>query len=359
MENMFYMSYLSTIGGTESFFYYLAKKYHTKDITFVIRTGNYAQVERLEQYARVIQWDGKEKFQCKRLFCNYFTDILDYVEAEEYIQVLHTDYKEQYKNIAMTFTPDPRITKYIGVSKIVCEHFTEMTGLPCELCYNPIIIDKPKKVLNLISATRLSLEKGKDRMVKLGEALDKANIPYLWLIFTNDSNKIQNKHIIYMQTELDITPYIANADYLVQLSNNGEGFGYTPAEALMVGTPVIVTPCDSFKEIGVVDGVNGIVLDFDMNNIDTDRIYNSEFNFKYNPPKDMYNKLLGNKKSNYINDNNKQVVVRVRKEVGYYWDTIMEKTIYYNDGEYIVNKKRAKKLIDAGVCEIIREIDNT
>jgi hypothetical protein len=38
--------------------------------------------------------------------------------------------------------------------------------------------DKPKKKLKLISATRLSVEKGGNRMIQLAETLDKMCVDY-------------------------------------------------------------------------------------------------------------------------------------------------------------------------------------
>lgn len=266
-KNIFYMLKLSAIGGTESFLYYLSRYLKDSDITIMYKIGDSTQVNRLRQYARVIKWENKfetERIECDKIFYNYFTEIAQFVDAKEHIQVLHTDYKEQLNNISYGFTPNPLITRYIAPTKIVAEHFTEVYGLPCEVCSNPIVIDKPKKILNLISATRLSKEKGRDRMIELGRLLDEANIPYLWTIFTNDKREIKNENIIYMKPKLDIIPYIANSDYLVQLSDNGEGFGYTTCESLMVGTPVIVTPCESFLEIGVKNGENGFVVPFNM-----------------------------------------------------------------------------------------------
>lgn len=351
MENIFYMSTLNTIGGTESFFYYIAKKYKSKDITFIIRNGSTSQIERLGKYARVIIWNGRDKFKCKRLFCNYFVDIIDFVEAEEYIQLIHTDYKEQKKNLGMIFNPNPKITKYIGVSKIVCEHFKEETGLDIELSYNPIILDKPQRVLKLISATRLTNEKGKARMEELGKILEENHIPYLWLVFTNDQMKIRNDNIIYMKPKLDISSYIANSDYLVQLSDNGEGFGYTICEALMLGTPVICTPCEAFLEIGVKNGENGFIVPFDMKDINISDIYENYLKFEYKPPRDRWNKLLGTKESTYKEDQNKKVIVKVKQDVGFYYDTLMKRNVYSSEGEYEVTKYRAMQLINSGVCE--------
>lgn len=118
--------------------------------------------------------------------------------------------------------------------------------------------------------------------------LNKANIPYIWLIFTNDGVEINNPNICYMKPRQDISHYIKEADYLVQLSDEGEGFGYTPCEALCMGVPVIVTPCTAFKEIGVVNGENGYIVNFDMTNIDLQKIYENVLKFNYEPPRTMW-----------------------------------------------------------------------
>jgi hypothetical protein len=59
-------------------------------------------------------------------------------------------------------------------------------------------------------------------MIKLAEELDKANVNYIWLVFTNDTNAIPNENIIYMKPKLNIRPYIASIKgkgYGVQLSD--------------------------------------------------------------------------------------------------------------------------------------------
>lgn len=345
MNNIFYIYNLNLIGGTESFLYYLCRKYQDYDITVYYETGDINQINRLRQFVRVRKYKG-ENIKCKKAFFNYNLDIIDNVDAKEYIQILHTDYKEQ----KMFFRPNPKITKYIGVSKVVCNRFKEYTGLDCELCYNPIIIDKPRKVLNLISATRLTAEKGKNRMIKLANLLEQNNIPYLWTIFTDDTKFINNPNMVYMKPKLDITDYIANADYLVQLSDKGEGFGYTPAEALTVGTPVIVTPCPAFLEIGVKDGENGFIVDFDMNNINIQKIYESSLKFKYEPKKDTWDKLLVKGESIYKKDFTTMVKVKCIQD---YFDLQFNKNITKNDEPYEVNKIRAEYLVDLGLVKII------
>ena len=195
-----------------------------------------------------------------------------------------------------------------------------------------------KKILNLISATRLTYEKGKSRIEKLASMLDKANIPYLWLIFTDDTKAINNPNIIYMKPRLDIINYIANADYLVQLSDN-EGYCYSVVESLCVGTPVIVTDMPVMKEIGV-NKANGFILDFELNNVDLNAIYKGLPKFEYKPKEDNYKKLLIKSKSDY--EPNKKVKVKCIQD---YYDIELNKEIR-RDEEYIIDLSRAMYLED-------------
>ena len=41
-------------------------------------------------------------------------------------------------------------------------------------------------------------------MIILANELTKRNIPFLWLVFTNDLNAIDNPNVIYMKPRLDI-----------------------------------------------------------------------------------------------------------------------------------------------------------
>lgn len=282
--------------SVETFFHYLAKKYCDYDIAVFYKTGDIKQIKRLQKYCFCKQYKG-EKIKCKKAFFNYSKDIINNIDAEEYIEIIHRDVKAIKK-----WEIHPKITKFIGVSKLCCEHFKEVTGKDCELIYNPLDLEKPKKVLKLISATRLTKEKGKDRIIKLANILDKARIPYLWLIFTNDVDTIKNPNIVYMEPKLDIINYIANSDYLIQLSDD-ESFCYSVVESLTLGTPVIITDCPVFKELGVVNGKNGWICDFDMSNVDVEKIYNTTLKFKYEPPKDTWGEELIKGKKEYKHSN--------------------------------------------------------
>lgn len=308
-DNIYYFSVISEIGGIETFFYQLAKKYSDRNLTIIYREANEKQLKRLRKYVQCIPYCG-QKIKCKKAFFNFNTDIIDSVEADEYILVIHGDYKTMIEQGQLASAPGhEKIDKYVGVSKIACEAFTKVTGKPCELCYNPIEIEQPKQVLNLISATRLTREKGKQRMELFAKALDDAGIPYLWTVFTNDTNAINNPNIIFMKPRLDISNYIASADYLVQLSDN-EGYCYSVVEALGLGTPVIVTPCPVFNEIGVVNKKNGYILPFDMKDFSVEDIYMNIPKFYYLPFRDKWGELLTNSKSDYQNKKDKKFKVQ-------------------------------------------------
>lgn len=292
MKNIFYFSHINKIGGIETFFYQLAKKYKDWDLTVYYRTGDPIQLERLKQFVRVKQYKN-EIIECDKAFFNFNTDIINNVKAKEYNLVLHGDYKAMVEmgQLSKKELPlHPKINNYYGVSQLVCDTFHSLTGKKVSLVYNPFEVEKPKKILHLISATRLTAEKGKKRMIKLANALDAAEIPYEWIIYTNDTKAIDNPNIVYRKPRLDIVPYIADADYLVQLSDN-EGYCYSVVEALSVGTPVIVTDLPVFREIGV-NKTNSFVLPMDMSSIPVNDIYNAHLNFTYTPKKDNWDTIF-------------------------------------------------------------------
>lgn len=349
MKNVFYWPHINCIGGVETYLYELAKKYGKDyDITLYYKVGDVDQINRLKKLIRVKKYHG-EKIKCDKAFFGWATDIIDNIEAKEYYQTLHADYREQHLEPCR----DPRITGYLGVSQAVCDTFTELFGLPAELCYNPLTIEKPRKMLRLVSATRLTREKGAHRIAMLADALDKAGIPYTWEIFTNsiqEAQKNQNKNIVFRDVRLDIRDYIANSDYLVQLSDT-EAYSYSIIEALALGTPVIVTPWPCIKDLGVVDRVNAFVLPFDMRDIPVDEIYKGLKKFKYEIRQDRYADFLSPGNGNYEEEMAQMVTVRCTH---IYYDIPLKETLQPGY-EQIVTRERAEMLCDLGLVEIIEE----
>lgn len=329
---IFYFKDINVIGGVESFFYYMTKKY--KNFTIIYKTSDPNQVKRLNERVETLKYNG-EILVCDKFICNYGTDMFDKIKANEKILMIHTDYQEMNR-----FIPDlDKYDKFIGVSKAVCDGFKRFFNKDIELIYNPVEIDEPKKILKLISCTRLTNGKGKDRMKILSQRLDSEKIPYLWLVFTNDKKELESPNVFYMKPKLDIIGYIKDSDYLVQLSDDIEGFGYTVAESLSVGTPVITTKCKAFLELGIKDKVNGFLLDFDMKDIPIKEIYKGLPEFTYKAPKSNWNKYLNNK-TNY--DPNK---IRRVRPIRTYYDLELLKNVHKGDEPFEVTQKRANFLV--------------
>lgn len=341
MKNVFYFKNINSIGGVETFFWYLSRSYQNMVIYYKEADPN--QVARIAKNVEIRKY--KESIKCDQFFGCYGIDIE--VDAPVKKHLVHCDYKQ------VNFRP---ITypgyEYIGVSQLACNSFKELTGKECELIYNPLVIDKPKidkyndGKLHLISATRLTKEKGLKRMQKLARMLEQAGIDYEWLVYTNRHREAIGNNVIYKEPKLDIIEDIAKADFLVQLSDC-EAFCYSVIEALSVGTPVICTDLPVFKELGVNEG-NSIICDLSMNNVDINRV-KQHFNFEYEVPKSYWDRYLDNNSDYNPND-----FAKVRVKRGY--TDIVNNKYYPKSTKIIENeitKERASYLEAKGICDYL------
>lgn len=352
-SNIFYISNFNVIGGVETYIYELARKYKNYDITVVYKTGDEKQLKRLKKYVRVIKYNN-QKFQCKKAFFNYETDIIKNIEADEYIQLIHALFKTQ----GITPRLDDRITKYFSVSERASKEWHELTGIKPKVVRNPLTItdDEKKPVLYLISATRLTAEKGKERMKILGDLFENAGYKIIWLVFTNDTKEIDNPNIVYMKPTLDIRPYIASMKgkgYGVQLSDS-EGDCFFTRECEAFGVPLLVTPIPSFKEQGLVDGKNCYYIPFDMKNINIDKIVNKIPEYDGYVREDKWDKELVKSKSTYQKELKTMVKVKCIND---YFDMELGELKTKKSKPYKVNKIRADELLVYGDIEIVKEGD--
>ena len=337
--NVFYIQHLNIIGGTEQFVYELTRKYKDIDITVIYKTGHWKQIERIAKNVRIIKYSG-EKIKCKKAFFNYSIDIIDNVEAEECIQIIHA----MYKTNKITPKLNNKITGYYAVSEIAAKEWEELTGIKAKVVRNPLQMLETKPVLFLVSATRLTAEKGKDRIETLGNMLNEKGIDYLWLIFTNDDSKIDNHNICYVKPRLNVRQYLYTLKqtgniYGVQLSDC-EGDCYFTRECEALGIPLLITPIPSFKEQGLIDGKNCYYLPFDMEDIDIDKIVNKIPKYEGYIREDKWIDELIKVKSNY-----KEEEMKVKVKCTYsYTDVELNKDIPLGY-EWIVDKKRADVLL--------------
>lgn len=322
MNNIFYFRQINKIGGTEQFLYEIAKKYKDWDITIFYDKADQYQLKRLRKYVRCKKRKIGEKVICKRAFFNFDIDMIDQVESTEnyYAFVSHANFEE------LGYKPPiehPKLNHFIAVSDFATgklDEYGEKLGLDIKTkrCYNPLSLEPVKKVPIIVSACRLDDEvKGGKRTVELIRALDKYCLEhdrqYLWLIFTNHTDlELPSPNAIYMQPRVDVRPYIAMADWVAQLSNDMETYCYTTNEANGYGVPIITTPLSVYKELPVTDNER-IVLNWDCSNVDeiAKQIFEKKVKpFKYEIPKDDWDKFLAKGKSTYKEEKQEKVKVR-------------------------------------------------
>ena len=260
--------------------------------------------------------------------------------------MLHGDYR------ALGVLPQhhEKLQHYVACSEVVRDAYADVTGEIAEVSYNPFVFKKPRKVLHLISATRLTPDKGSRRMEILANALQAADIPFVWDVYSDSAKPFGNENIIMHKPRLDIIDYIADADYFVQLSD-AEGYCYSVVEALSVGTPVIVTDFKVAHEIGVANGKNGWILPMDMENLPIAEIYKGLKKFKYTPLEDRWGELLLPVPPDYEEQMKQIVTVRCKR---IYLDLEFNRLVEFGE-EWDCTRRRAETLTDVGVVDIIKE----
>ena len=237
------------------------------------------------------------------------------------------------------------------------ETFKKLTGQEnVTYGYNPLTIEEDEPYLKLISTTRLSKIKGVDRMIKLATELDNAGVNYIWYVFTNSKDVINKPNVIFMKNRLDVSKWLRESDYLVQLSDT-EACSYAINEALYRNIPVIVTPLPYLKEIGVEDGKNAYIMDFDCNNVkDIVMKINKKPKFIFERLEDNYRKILAKGKSRYKEEKDMKARVRALKRFEGIRDA--ERNVMPKEGEeWITSKERAEFLEEKKVVEILEVIE--
>lgn len=351
MKVIFYHSSMIEIGGCETLAYNFCKrmsKYH--NILFLYNDIHDKQLERISKYVRYEKYDKTKKYEADVCICNTsWNGYPDNVEAKEYVQMIHANYREMKEKYNYVYTPWKKTTKHIAVSNLVKEVFEEMYGYKADVIYN-LLDTVQKPVLRLLSATRLTQEKGWERMQMVANELKEKDIPFIWMVFTNKELygvTSPMKEIVFSEPTYDIQEFYRWADYTVQLSDS-EGRCYTIHESLQYGTPVLVTNFDSVHE-GVVDGYNGYILDMDLGNLDIDKIVNKipkDFKYKEAGTISQWNAVLGTKST------------KIDKPIPYKIKSLEKAKIRQIDGTYkalVRLRDDNKQIIEKG--EIVSNIN--
>ena len=153
-----------------------------------------------------------------------------------------------------------------------------------------------------------------------------------------------------MKPRVDVRPYIADSDWLVQVSNNMETYCYSINEAWGYGVRVVRTPLSVVKEFNVPKQAE-LVLDWDCNNVDkiAEKMFDKYDSFAYKPPKDTWNKLLVNKPSDYVYKEQKLTVKAIKP----YYDIELGRNVSSWQPTWKVSVERAKMLTNKGLVRII------
>ena len=346
-----YMGHPYYFGGRETFIYnfcrQMAKHY---DITVVFDEINPILQARLIPYVKVIKNEKKVPIVCDSIIVNSVYDkIPRNISYKKSIQMVHGCQSS-------TARPLPTDKDYVVcVSEAVKDSFGEEAkdAIVIRNMTSPEKVEKKShkpKVLKLITASRLNTDpkwedKGASRMIKLAKMLTEKGIKYEWGYFAESPIPNTPEGVIFNKAVPDIKKYIAEADYLVQLSS-AEAFCYSVVEALEIGTPVIVTDLPVFKELKIKDGENGYIVPLDMD-FDVEKIKKvPEFKYTYNNGTlvTKWKKLLGNTKPTHKYKPEKMKVVRVTTQ---YRDIVLNRIL--NIGERVLMpEERAKKVADAG-----------
>ena len=348
LKNVIYFPNLNCVGGVETYCYEMGLKYGKDfDITVLYRNGDANMVNHISEVCRVLRYRPGDRIVCDVFIFGYGweRDMFDNLEAKEIIQTFHADYICRHLNPCN----DPRITRRFGVAenttKGIRDHYEWAKDI--ETMYNPYTPKKPRKVLNLISATRLTAEKGFERMVAFADALDAAGIPFHWTVYTDIQREFPNKSVAVMPHRLDILDFVANADYLVQLSDT-EGYSYSIVEALSVGTPVICTAFAVAEEQGIVNGKNGFILPMDMSDLPIDAIYKGLKRVKTAPRESHYEKILSPGAAEYDEVDGDVSVVCVRT----YNDLALNRIVKAGES-LVMSRERAYHLEDMKFAKIL------
>jgi len=286
MKVIIYISNWNLIGGVETFTKNFAKrmsKFH--DVTLMYdNVANHILLEEMKPYCIVEKVNFKQRYKCDIYISSsaWGRCAFNVMDSKIYIQVVHADYRVVIQGWAFKYKPHPKVTHHVCVGEIVKIGFEATTGLKCDaviynLLDNTQKYDKKKKNkgLNLITCSRLSGEKGFDRVYKMAKQMDSLGINYVWNIFGDDSHAFGKQllkkfvncpNVFFKGITTEPFKEINKADYLVQLSDT-EGFAYSVYEAMQVKTPCIITPFASGKE-QITHGLNGYIVPFDINGID-------------------------------------------------------------------------------------------
>lgn len=289
----FFYHHINALGGVEIAILNLIKKlkstYHIT-VAYSLSDSDFEMLSRMSEHADIVNLNHEDLEVDTIVYCSIYC-IANNIKANKKIRWLHgclTDMKCKL--------PKEEMDEYVSVGKICKEQLdSELINQQSTLIFNELNSDivklskqkanGEKGKLHLVTVSRISPEKGFERMLKISEELKKENIDYIWDIVGSGYNKAYENKIRSIapkewgfQGKLENPfPYIKRADFLLQLSDY-EAFGYVLLEALVLGTTVITTDYSSASEM--INETNGHIIKKDLSDFTTE-IFNQKKVFKH------------------------------------------------------------------------------
>lgn len=302
----FVYHHINAIGGVEIAILNLIKKlkeHYLITVAYTYNDSDFEMLNRMSKHAEVVNLNYESLEVDTVIYCSIYC-IKDNIRASKEFRWVHgclTDMKCKL--------PKENISEYISVGRVCKEQLdAQLKDQESTLIYNELNSDilklskekiKGKKhPLHLVTVSRISPEKGFERMLKISEQLTKNKIDYIWDIVGAGYNKAYEKKIIELAPkEWNFTgqlenpfPYIKRADFLLQLSDY-EAFGYVLLEALVLGTTVITTDYSSASEM--INETNGHIIKKDLSDYNVNIFeQKKEFSHEHKTSIKQWQKLL-------------------------------------------------------------------
>lgn len=262
MQIIVYDPKVKTVSGVKTaelqLCYWLSKEHEVK---FVYKYGDADQFKE----ACEVEWDVGQEFNCDVLIQSSIFVGDANIKHKKKIQIVHTDLR--FFNVA-----PPQADLYIAVSDMVKTKLKEDFNIDAVMIPNLLPKVEGKRVVRLITLTRLEKNKGIERMVQLAKRMEKIGILFEWSVYGEGLLEMWLREnmplsMSYKGSRQDATAFIKGNDYLVQLSDS-EGFCYSVYEALQRGVPVIITDWEGSEKIIPINGVNGYRINKDLSDWD-------------------------------------------------------------------------------------------
>lgn len=280
MKTAVYISGLNKIGGVDTFAINLCNR---TGFDLIFDTAELSSLKKIKNKA--YHFDYSPNDYDVLIMATAWGRMPNNIKSKKYVQTVHAMYEAYVAGWNWSYTKLPYTTHHVCVGQEVSKSFERATGLKHDkVIYNlleqrPIPKKKKSDKLSFITLSRISREKGFERMLIMAEKMK--DVDYVWNVYGDTSNNYAKSIIPKFQKYRQInfcgitsTPLheIAKHDYLVQLSDT-EGFPYSVYESLQCLTPVISTDYPSVHEL-IEHGKNGYILDMELSNFDINMIKN-------------------------------------------------------------------------------------